>query len=46
MQVDGRKPIGCRAVRQEEEGVAIVLTHGELVQVGEVVQVGRCGMIL
>lgn len=37
MQVDGRKPIGCRATRQEEEGVAIALTHGELVQVGDMV---------
>ena len=33
IQVDHKKPIGCTVIREEEEGVRVVLAHGELVEV-------------
>ena len=33
IQVDGRKPIGCRATRVEQLGITLCLAHGEELQV-------------
>ena len=33
IQVDGKKPIGCVAIREEKEGVRVVLAHGDTLEV-------------